>query len=118
MTDESRAAFIDGNRFETTLPDAGVRAWFRLFTGADERKLPQLRRNAGERILSAMLSWRVVEVEGVSPKDRRKSPGADSTDSLAAPAYRRAVRLFIEDLSMRDADFLSLIESAPPLIDH
>ena len=26
----------------------------------------QLRRNAGERILSAMLGWRVVEVEGVS----------------------------------------------------
>ena len=66
LTDESRAAFTDGNRFETTLPDAGVRVWFRLFTGADERKLPQLRRNAGERILSAMLGWRVVEVEGVS----------------------------------------------------
>ena len=85
LTDESRAAFTDGNRFETTLPDAGVRVWFRLFTGADERKLPQLRRNAGERILSAMLGWRVVEVEGVSPKDKRR---------------------FLEDLSMRDADFL------------
>ena len=45
----------------------------------------QLRRNAGERILSAMLGWRVVEVEGVSPKDKRR---------------------FLEDLSMRDADFL------------
>ena len=52
---------------------------------AHKRKLPQLRRNAGERILSAMLGWRVVEVEGVSPKDKRR---------------------FLEDLSMRDADFL------------
>ena len=32
-----------------------------------------------------MLGWRVVEVEGVSPKDKRR---------------------FLEDLSMRDADFL------------
>ena len=85
LSDESRTAFTDGNRFETTLPDAGVRLWFRLFTGADERKLPQLRKNAGDRILSAMLGWRVVEVEGVSPKDKRR---------------------FLEDLSMRDADFL------------
>ena len=67
------------------LPDAGVRVWFRRFIGADKRKLPPLRGNAGERILSAMLGRRVVEVEGVSPKDERR---------------------FLEDLSMRDADFL------------
>jgi hypothetical protein len=54
-------------------------------TGADERKLPQLRRGAGDRLLSAMLAFRVVEVEGVEPRDRRQ---------------------FIEDLTMRDADFL------------
>ncbi len=85
LSDESRAAFLDGNRFETVLPDAGKRLWFRLMTGADERKLPQLRRGAGDRLLSAMLAFRVVEVEGVEPRDRRR---------------------FIEDLTMRDADFL------------
>ncbi len=85
LSDESRAAFLDGNRFETVLPDAGKRVWFRLMTGADERKLPQLRRGAGDRLLSAMLAFRVVEVEGVEPRDRRQ---------------------FIEDLTMRDADFL------------
>ena len=83
-SDESRAAFVAGNRFETTLPEAGKRVWFRLFTGADERKLPALRKNAGERRLSAMLV-RVVEVEGVEDRERRR---------------------FVEDLSMRDADFL------------
>ena len=77
--------FTDGNRFETVLPDAGKRVWFRLLTGADERKLPQLRRSAGDRLLSAMLAFRVVEVEGVEPRERRR---------------------FIEDLTMRDADFL------------
>ena len=59
--------------------------WFRLLTGADERKLPQLRRSAGDRLLSAMLAFRVVEIEGVEPRERRR---------------------FIEDLTMRDADFL------------
>lgn len=85
LSDESRAAYLDGNRFETTLPDAGKRVWFRLLTGADERKLPQLRRGAGDKLLSAMLAFRVVEVEGVDPRERRR---------------------FIEELSMRDADFL------------
>jgi len=85
LSEESRAAFTDGNRFETVLPDAGKRVWFRLLTGADERKLPQLRRSAGDRLLSAMLGFRVVEIEGVEPRERRR---------------------FIEDLTMRDADFL------------
>ena len=85
LSDESRRVFLDGNRFETVLPDAGKRVWFRLLTGADERKLPQLRRAAGDRVLSAMLAFRVVEVEGVEPRDKRR---------------------FLEDLSMRDADFL------------
>jgi hypothetical protein len=57
LGDESRAAFTASNRFETMLPDAGVQVWFWLFTGADERRLPQLRRSAGDRILSAMLGW-------------------------------------------------------------
>lgn len=85
LSDQSRAAFENGNRFEATLPGVGKRVWFRLLTGADERKLPQLRRNAGERLLSAMLAFRVVEVEGVDARDKRR---------------------FIEDLTMRDADFL------------
>ncbi len=85
LSDESRAAFLDGNRFETVLPDSGKRVWFRLLTGADERKLPQLRRGAGDRLLSAMLAFRVVDVEGVEERERRR---------------------FIEDFTMRDADFL------------
>jgi hypothetical protein len=85
LSEESRTAFTGGNRFETVLPDSGKRVWFRLLTGADERKLPQLRRGAGDRLLSAMLAFRVVEVEGVEARDRRK---------------------VIEELPMRDADFL------------
>ena len=85
LSDASRSAFTQGNRFETRLPDAGLRVWFRLLNGADERKLPQLRKTAGDRMLSAMLAWRVLEIEGVPEKDKRR---------------------FLEDLSLRDADFL------------
>lgn len=86
LSDASRAAFLAGNRFETRLPDAGRRAWFRLLTGADERKLPQLKRAAGERFLSAVIGLRVTEVEGIDPKDKR--------------------RFLEEEVSLRDVDFL------------
>jgi hypothetical protein len=85
LSEESRAALADGNRFETVLPNAEKRLWFRLLTGADERRLPQLRRNAGDRLLSAMLALRILEIEGVEARDKKR---------------------FIEDLTMRDADFL------------
>jgi hypothetical protein len=84
---ESRAAFQAGNRFETRLPDAGKRVVFKLLTGADDRKLVALKKTAGERMLSAVLAYRMHEVEGVEAKDRRA---------------------FLEDLSMADADFLQV----------
>ena len=62
-----------------------MKVWFRLLTGEDERKLPALRRRAGEQLLSAMLAFRVSEVEGVAPRDKKA---------------------FLEDLTLRDADFL------------
>lgn len=85
LSPESRAAFIAGNRFETTLPEEGKRVWFKLLTGDDERKLPALQRAAPDRMLSSVLAYRVLEVEGVDPKDKRA---------------------FLEDLTLRDADFL------------
>jgi hypothetical protein len=85
LSPESRAAFMAGNRFETTLPDANKRVWFKLLTGDDERKLPALQRAAPDRLLSSVLAYRVLEVDGVDPKDKRA---------------------FLEDLTLRDADFL------------
>lgn len=85
LSAESRAAFMAGNRFETALPDAGKRVWFKLLTGDDERKLPALQRAAPDRLLSSVLAYRVLDVEGVDPKDKRA---------------------FLEDLTLRDADFL------------
>ena len=82
---ERLESFKNGNRFETMLPYAGTRVWFKLLTGADERRLPQLKRQAGDRMLSAMLGLRIVEVEDLAPREKRA---------------------FLEDLSMRDANFL------------
>ncbi|MGE0327256.1 MAG: hypothetical protein AB7K71_18385 [Polyangiaceae bacterium] len=85
LSEESRTAFAAGNRFEAKLPDTGQRLWFRLMTGDDERKLPALQRSNPDRVLSSVLNYRVLEVEGVEPKQKRQ---------------------FLEDLSLRDADFL------------
>ncbi|MCP3104523.1 hypothetical protein LZ198_37240 [Myxococcus sp. K15C18031901] len=85
LSDASRAAFMAGNRFETTLPDAGKPVRFKLMTGEDERRLPQLQRASPEKLLSSVLAYRVLDVDGVEARDKRR---------------------FIEDLSLRDADFL------------
>ncbi|WNG39344.1 hypothetical protein F0U61_41035 [Archangium violaceum] len=85
LSEGSRTAFIGGNRFETTLPDSGKQVRFRLLTGEDERKLPALQRAAPDRILSAVLAYRVLDIDGVDAKAKRQ---------------------FLEDLTLRDADFL------------
>lgn len=85
LSDESRARFLAGNRFEMVLPDAQKRVAFRLMTGADERKLPMLRRNAEGATMSAVLGHRCIEIDGVAPHDKRR---------------------FVEELSMADADAL------------
>ncbi len=68
---ESRSAFLAGNRFRARLPEAGRDVWFRLLVGGDERKLPQLRQANRDKVLSASLAHRVLEIEGVAEKDRR-----------------------------------------------
>jgi len=77
--------FKAGNRVEVTLPDAGRRVWFRLLTGREEKRLPALRRKSPDRMLAALLTLRVLEIEGV--EDRRR-------------------RAFFDELSMGDADAL------------
>ena len=77
--------FVTGNRFEMTLPDTNRRVWFRLLTGREEKRLPALRRKSPERMLSALLTLRIIEVEGVEDRQRRA---------------------FFDELSMGDADAL------------
>ena len=85
LTEENKQKFIDGNRFETVLPESGTKLWFRLLIGEDEGKLERLRKKNGELALGDLLNFRVVEIEGVDPKDKRT---------------------FIDELSLGDADFL------------
>jgi len=110
LSDESRSAFTADNRFETVLPDSGKRVWFRLLTGADERKLPQLKRGAGDRLLSAMLAFRVSEIEGVDARERRKvieeltmrTPTSWSTSSIGwTAAWTRPSRSSAPSASRR-----------------
>ena len=86
LSDESRAAFKGGNRFETILPGSATRIGFRLLVGADERRLTALRRQAADRPLSAVLAYRITDVHDVEPRD---------------------VRAWLDELSMRDATALA-----------
>ncbi len=90
FSEESRAAFIGGNRFETTLPDAGKRVRFRLLRGEDERKLPALQRAAPDRLLSAVLAYRVLDIDGVDAKAKPPVPRGSHAARRRLP--RRRVR--------------------------
>lgn len=85
LSDESQRAFLEGNRFETTLPGAGSEVAFRLLVGEDERKLGRRRSGDQSAALSGALRARVLEVEGVEPRELKRA---------------------LEDLSFADADFL------------
>jgi hypothetical protein len=85
LSDESRAAFLAGNRFETVLPGVGRKVFFRLLTGADERRLASLRRTAGERPITTPLGFRIDSIDGVESREKQR---------------------FIEDLGMGDVTFL------------
>lgn len=71
LSETSRAAFKDGNRFEARLPRDGRRVWFRLMTGADEARAAVALKNARDGMLLTALAIRIVEIEGVADKDRR-----------------------------------------------
>ena len=81
----SREALVTDTPLAVQLPDCGKHVQFRLGTGAHERQLALLRERQKHRGLSAMLAQRIVEVEGVPTG---------------------GTRAFVEDLSMRDANFL------------
>lgn len=85
LTEENKELFINGNRFETVLPESGAKLWFRMLIGEDDAKLARLRQKNGELDLGDLLNFRIVEIEGVDSRDKRK---------------------FIDDLTLGDADFL------------
>jgi hypothetical protein len=71
LSEDAKAAFKDGNRFETTLPRDGRRVWFRLMTGADEARAAAVLKNGRDGMLLTALALRIVEIEGVTDKDKR-----------------------------------------------
>lgn len=85
LPDESIEVFRNGNRFETVLPSAGKKVWFRLLTGDDERKIPALRQRSEGNLMTALFAFRIAEIEGVKPQEKTR---------------------FIEELELSDAMFL------------
>lgn len=72
LSEEARATFRAGNRFETRLPHDGRRIWFRLLTGADEARAAAALKNGREGMLMTALAMRILEVEGVAEHDKRR----------------------------------------------
>jgi hypothetical protein len=70
LSEESRAAFLAGNRFSTVLPSSGQRITFRLLTGADERLMTRLRKQASDRPITTLLNFRIDAIEGVDPTSK------------------------------------------------
>jgi hypothetical protein len=85
LSDENKTLFMDGNRFETRLPEADRRVVFRMLLGEDEARLSKIRQRSSEVDLFDLIGFRVVEIENEDPKNKRK---------------------FIDELSVADADFM------------
>ncbi|WP_428262162.1 hypothetical protein [Haliangium sp.] len=88
LSDDARQNFRDGNRFESVLPGAAKRVWFRLPVGADEKRLAKHRQARQGELWSTMLALRVVEIEGVAGGDKRRFLG--ELDLADAEHLRRA----------------------------
>jgi hypothetical protein len=71
LSEDAKAAFKDGNRFETKLPRDGRRVWFRLMTGADEARAATALKGGRDGMLLTALALRIVEIEGVADRERR-----------------------------------------------
>jgi hypothetical protein len=72
LSDDAKAAFRAGNRFETRFPRGGRKVWFRLLMGADETRAATLRRQGRDNLLLEAVALRIVEIENVAERDRRK----------------------------------------------
>ena len=71
LSDEAKAAFKNGNRFEAHLPRDGRKVWFRLMTGADEVRAAAALKAGRDGMLLTALALRIVEIEGVADKEKR-----------------------------------------------
>ena len=71
LTEEQRHKFQNGNKFETSLPD-GTPVFFRLPTGADEKKALTLKAQHPDSMVTLSLRLRIAEIQGVVPQDLRK----------------------------------------------
>jgi hypothetical protein len=82
LTEEARAAFSAGNRYETTLPCDGRRVWFKLSNGAIEEQMNK-RIGRGEDELHTLLLTRIIEIEGVEKLNKRHFiEGMDGQDCI------------------------------------
>jgi hypothetical protein len=71
LTGEQRNMFSNGNRFETALPD-GTAVFFKLPTGADEKRALQLKSQHRDSLVTLSLRLRIDEIAGVEKQEIAK----------------------------------------------
>lgn len=89
LSEESKANFQNGNRFEITL--SGKKIWFKLLTaGEAQRGVLNARRDQPDRFVTAALRLQILEVEGVGKKRSELEAFIDDLDSDVADELRDA----------------------------
>lgn len=86
LAPEDRNTFLNGNRFEATIPSSGKKCYFRIPTSADEKRAIKALKGESQEVVTA-LNLRVSEVEGVDPFQKKRYledlPMADFTNLFA-----------------------------------
>lgn len=89
LSDESREAFINGNRFKTKIEATGQNVDFRLLTGDQNLKMQRLLREGRDQLVSAGMLMQILEIEGVDPK--QKTGFVYDMDADVAAALRKSM---------------------------
>ena len=83
LSEETRATFAIGNRFEVVEETSGKKVWFQLTTGAMVQKLQPLMEKKQNKIWTLSLNAKILEIEGVSMMERKKFlDNMDAGDTL------------------------------------
>lgn len=89
LSDESKAIFKNGNRFETTID--GRKIQFRLLlAGEAQRGVLNARRNESDKFVTAALRLQVISVEGIGKARKELDAFIDDLDSDFADELREA----------------------------
>jgi len=88
LSKASASTLQGGNQFTTTVPSTGAKVTFKLLHANSQQRIIKARRNAGDRLVSAMLLMQLVEAEGIAKA--KLGTWVDDLDADDAIALQKA----------------------------